>query len=145
VPGGSIGQDAHMTDITQTEATDSYTRVDLRSIDDAAAARAPGSGMEARFARTALDCTQTGVSLQKLAPGAKQPFSHKHGEDEEIYVVIAGSGRAVVDGASVDLATLSALRVAPTAVRTFEAGEAGMEYLAFGSHTENDGEIVPAS
>jgi uncharacterized cupin superfamily protein len=130
---------------TETAASDSYTRVDLRSLDDAAAAQAPGAGMEARFARTALECAQTGVSLQKLAPGTKQPFSHKHAEDEEIYVVIAGSGHAVVDGDSVELATLNALRVAPTAVRTFEAGDEGMEYLAFGSHTENDGEIIPPS
>lgn len=128
---------------TMTDDTaQTHTLVDLRALDDAAAAQRVGSGMEARFARAPLGCERTGVSLQKLAPGAKQPFAHRHGEDEEIYVTVSGSGRALVDGEPVELTPMTALRVAPSAVRTFEAGDEGLEFLAFGSHTDGDGEIV---
>lgn len=100
--------------------------------------------MDARFARGALGCEQTGVSLQRLHPGARQPFAHRHAADEEVYVVLAGSGTATIDGAEVALRPLSALRVAPTAVRTFAAGDDGLELLAFVTHTEGDGEVLEA-
>jgi hypothetical protein len=36
---------------------------------------------EARFAREALDCTQVGLSLQRVKPDRRQAFGHSHGED----------------------------------------------------------------
>ena len=35
-----------------------------------------------------------------------------------------------------------AIRIAPGVVRALEAGDDGLEYLAFGPHCENDGEII---
>ncbi len=123
--------------------TNSYTTVALRDLDDDAPAGGFGDTMEARFARAALGAERIGISLQRIAPGARQPFAHRHAEDEEIYVVVAGSGRALIDEDRVELAPWTALRVAPTAVRSFEAGDNGLELLAFGSHTEGDGEVLP--
>lgn len=107
-----------------------------------AAAGGFGETMEARFARTALDARRIGVSLQRVLPGART-FAHRHAQDEEVYVVVAGSGRALVDDEEVELRPWSALRVAPAVARSFAAGDDGLELLAFGTHTEDDSELLP--
>ena len=75
---------------------------------------------EARFAKDDLDAEDTGVSLHRIRAGQRQPFAHKHDAAEEIYVVLAGSGRAKFDDAIVDIAKLDAIRVAPGVIRAFE-------------------------
>ena len=66
--------------------------MNLRELPDAAS-RFGVEGLEARFARKALGSEVTGLSLQRLAPGARVPFGHRHREQEETYVVLHGSGR----------------------------------------------------
>lgn len=68
--------------------------------------------------------------------------AHRHDRAEEIYVVIGGSGRAVLDGDLVELGRLDAIRVAPPVTRAFEAGPEGLEMLVFGPHHESDGEFL---
>jgi gentisate 1,2-dioxygenase len=121
----------------------SHTLVGLRELPDDNAAGSFGPGYGARFARAALECERIGLSLQRLEPDARQTFAHRHEADEEVYVVLSGSGVATVDDESIALQPWSALRVAPTAVRTFAAGPDGMEFLAFGSHSGEDGTILP--
>ncbi|MGD9697058.1 MAG: cupin domain-containing protein [Thermoleophilia bacterium] len=98
---------------------------------------APGfglEGMEARFANLPLGLEALGMSLQGLAPGARQAFGHRHpGGHEEVYVVVEGTGRANVDGRIVELAPLDALRVPGPAWRCFEAGPQGLLFLALGA------------
>ena len=98
---------------------------------------------QARFAGRALGCETIGLSLQRVPPDGHVPFAHRHANDEEVYVVVRGSGRALVDGATVELRPLTALRVAPSAARCFAAGDDGLQFLAFGAHTAGDGEILP--
>ena len=100
--------------------------------------------MEARFARGELNAEAVGVSLQRIKPGKRGSFAHRHRQDEEIYVVVAGGGRALVDGTIVELRPWCALRVAPASVRAFEAGPDGLEILAFGTHTDGDAELLEA-
>lgn len=109
-----------------------YSKVNLAEQEDAA----PGSGMEGmsfRGARDALGDERTATSLQSLDAGVRQPFGHRHGEEEEVYVVLSGSGRIQVEGDAVDLQPLDAIRVAPGSMRALEAGPEGLRFLAFGS------------
>jgi uncharacterized cupin superfamily protein len=123
-----------------------YSVVELRDLDDEAVAGGFSDTLEARFARSALGCDRIGISLQRVKPGARAPFAHRHSIDEEIYVVVAGSGRALVEGKLVKLGPWTVLRVTAAAARSFEAGSEGLEFLAFGTHTEGDrGEFVKAS
>lgn len=113
----------------------------LEELEDQARAHGVGE-LEARFARQPLGAEGVGLSLQRLAPDARLPFGHRHGVDEEIYVVTAGSGQVLIDGEVTDVRRWDAIRVAPSAVRAFAAGPDGLELLVFGTHTEGDPEMM---
>jgi uncharacterized cupin superfamily protein len=97
---------------------------------------------EARFATGDLAAEQTGVSLQRLHPGKRQAFGHRHDDAEEIYVVITGSGRVKLDDEIEEIGTLDAIRVAPAVTRAFEAGPDGLQLLAFGPRRKGDSEVI---
>ena len=121
-----------------------YTHKNLRDdIEDMAPQYGLSPRLEARFASAALECERTGISYQRLAPGVRVPFGHRHAEQEEIYVVLSGGGRAKLDDAIVELGPLDALRVAPATFRGIEAGPDGLELIAFGGPRSegNDAEM----
>lgn len=119
-----------------------FTHKKLTDVKDSA----PEFGMEeiqeARFAKSDLDAERTGVSHHRLKPGKRTPFGHKHEQAEEIYVVIAGSGRMKLDDEIIEVETLDAIRVSPEVVRAFEAGGNGLEVLAMGARHDGDGEVI---
>jgi uncharacterized cupin superfamily protein len=119
----------------------SYTIKNLSETADSAVKFGFSEMGEAHFATEELDAEQTGVSYQVLRPGKRQAFGHRHDKAEEVYVVLSGSGRVRLDDEIVEIARLDAIRVAPSITRAFEAGDDGMEYLAFGAHYEKDGEV----
>jgi uncharacterized cupin superfamily protein len=121
---------------------DVFTKVSLAAVDDAAPGNGFGDRWEARAAREALGAERTGVTLFRLRPGKRSPFTHRHAEAEEVYVVLGGSGRVKLDGELSDVGPLDAIRVAPATARAFEAGPDGLEFLAFGPHHPGDGEPV---
>jgi mannose-6-phosphate isomerase-like protein (cupin superfamily) len=110
-----------------------YAIENLRELEDLAKKYGLSPAMETHFAREPLGCEQSGLSLQRLAPNTRQPFGHRHEKEEELYVVVAGSGRVKLDEEVHDLRAWDALRVSPGVMRTFEAGSEGMEFLAFGA------------
>jgi len=120
----------------------SYTFKSLREVEDAA----PGFGLdgvqEAHFANRALETERTGVTYHRLRAGKRQPFGHRHDKAEEVYVVVAGSGRVKLDDEILELAPLDALRVAPEVTRAFEAGPEGLEIVACGARHDGDGELI---
>ncbi len=120
-----------------------YTKLNLQDVEDFAPKHGFGDTQEARFAREALGCEQVGLSLQRVKPDQRQGFGHRHHQDEEVYVVLSGSGRIKLDDELVELAPMDAIRVAPGVSRSFEAGSDGLELLAFGTHSEDDAEVVP--
>ncbi len=119
-----------------------YTLKNLNDVKDSAAEFGLGDFQEGRFANDELDTEHTGVSHQRLHPGKRPPFAHRHESAEEVYVVIAGSGRVKLDDEIIDIDRLDALRVEPGVTRAFEAGPNGMELLAFGPRHEGDGEMI---
>ncbi len=119
-----------------------YTHLNLVDVEDAA----PGNGFddrwEARVARVPLGAQATGVTYFRLKPGKRSPFTHRHTDAEETYVIVGGTGRAKLDDEIVEVRPLDAIRVAPRTARAFEAGEDGLEFIAFGPHVPRDGEPV---
>jgi quercetin dioxygenase-like cupin family protein len=110
-----------------------YTHKNLRDDVDDAAKSYGVDGVEAHFARDALELQHCGVSLQRLDAGARIPFGHRHERQEEVYVVVSGGGRLRLDDESIDVRALDAIRVAPETARGMEAGPDGIEFLAFGA------------
>ena len=125
--------------------TSPYTRKNLDDVEDAAAKFGFQESQESRFVRGGdLEALQTGLSFHRFKPGKRQGFAHRHDDVEEIYVVLAGSGRMKLDDDVVELDRLDAIRVSPGVMRAFEAGDNGLEILAFSPRREDDrGEIVP--
>ena len=124
-----------------------YTKMNLREVEDSAPKFGFAPDIEARFASGDLELEKSGVSYQRLAPGVRHPFGHKQKRQEELYVVVEGSGRIKLDDEIVEVGTLDAVRVAPETVRAFEAGEEGLALVAFGAPNTGppaaDGEMFP--
>ena len=77
-----------------------------------------------------LGLTGAEVSINQLPAGAGVPFVHSHTNNEEIYGILAGKGKAILDGEEVDLAAGDWLKVAPAAKRQFSAAaDSGITYL----------------
>lgn len=119
-----------------------YTLINFEQIDDALAER--DVPIEARFARKHIDSEELGVTRLRYAPGTRGPFAHRHGEQEEAFVVTSGSGRVKLDDEVIELREWDVLRVAPSVIRQFESGDEGLELVAIGGHRpeDGDGEVV---
>ena len=77
-----------------------------------------------------LSLTGAEVSVNQLPAGAGVPFVHSHKNNEEIYGILSGKGRAVVDGEEITLTAGDWLRIAPAAKRQFSAAaDSGVAYV----------------
>lgn len=78
----------------------------------------------------ALALTGAEVSINNLPAGASVPFVHAHKNNEEIYGIVSGRGKAVLDGETVELAPRDWLRIAPEVKRQFFAAQdEGISYI----------------
>jgi len=118
-----------------------YTKVNIKELDNSAQ-RFGLEGFEARFARKAMGLEQFGFSYQKFAPSWRQPFGHVHSEQEEVYLVLSGSGRMKIDDEIVELAPWDAVRIPGGVTRQLESGAEGLEILALGGNPTGDAEMI---
>ena len=70
-----------------------------------------------------LALTGAELSINILPAGASVPFVHSHKQNEEIYAILSGEGRAVIDGESVELKAGDFIRISPSAKRQFFASD----------------------
>ena len=122
-----------------------YTKKNLKEdVENSAPKFDMPAEMEARFARRALEGETLGLSHIKLAPNFRIPFGHKHGGQEEVYVVVNGSARIKVDDEIVEVGQWDAIRFGKDTMRNVEAGPDGVEYIAFGAGDDpTDAEMAP--
>jgi uncharacterized cupin superfamily protein len=117
-----------------------YTLVNLKEVED----QAPNFGLaphiEFRMARVALGLQNSGISYQRLAPNFRLPFGHKHKQQEEVYVLVSGSGRMKIEDEIRDLKPWDAVRLHRDTVRSFEAGDKGAEFIAIGAPNTGPGD-----
>ena len=81
--------------------------------------------LEFRLATQALGLEQSGLSYQRVPPGYRFPYGHTHKKQEEVYVVVRGSGRMKLDDEIVELEEWDVVRVPPGTWRGYEAGPEG--------------------
>jgi uncharacterized cupin superfamily protein len=123
-----------------------HTIVNLkRDVEDMAPKFDLSPGLESRFARKPLALEKSGMSYYKVAPNFRTPFGHRHGEQEEVSVIVSGSARLKLDDEIVDLRQWDAVRIPGPVTRALEGGPEGAEVLAFGApNTDNkDAEMFP--
>lgn len=98
----------------------------------------------------ALALTGAEISINSLPAGECVPFVHCHKNNEEIYGIISGSGKAVIDGKEISLTTGDWLKISPVAKRQFFANEnAPITYIciqvkenSLDTYTMTDAEII---
>jgi uncharacterized cupin superfamily protein len=117
-----------------------YTVVNLKEVEDQAPRFGLSPQLEMRMARVALGLQNSGVSYQRIAPGFRLPFGHKHRNQEEIYVLVGGSVRIKLEDDVVDLKPFDAVRVSNDTMRGFEAGPEGAELIAIGAPNTGPGD-----
>ena len=89
--------------------------------------------LEFRAATKALELERSGLTYQLVPPDCRFPYGHTHKTQEEVYVVVGGSGRMKVDDEIVELRQWDAVRVPPGSWRGYEAGPEGLELLVVGA------------
>lgn len=116
----------------------------------------PGTNISAQgklFLREKAELTSTEISMNVFPPGAAMPFSHRHNNNEEIYIALNGSALFVVDGERIELTKGDILRVSSTAERAWRTvGDQNFRFLciqavegSLGSSTIEDSTIVNPS
>lgn len=117
-----------------------FSIVNLLEVEDSVGERAPG--IEGRFGRKHLDSRDLGISHFRYASNLRSAMAHSHREQEEAYIVVAGSGRILLDEEVHDLRQWDVVRVAPEVVRAFEAGPDGLDVIAVGGPKPEEGDGV---
>ena len=98
----------------------------------------------------ALALTGAEVSINSLPAGASVPFVHFHKNNEEIYGILSGKGKAIIDGEEISLTSGDWLKVSPAAKRQFfAASDSAISYIciqvkenSLDTYTMTDAEIV---
>jgi quercetin dioxygenase-like cupin family protein len=117
-----------------------FATVNLLEVEDSVGDRAPG--IEGRFGRKHLASRDLGISHFRYAANLRSAMAHSHREQEEAYIVVAGSGRILLDDEVCELRQWDVVRVAPEVVRAFEAGPDGLDIIAVGGPKPEDGDGV---
>ncbi|HEX9080071.1 MAG TPA: cupin domain-containing protein [Desulfuromonadaceae bacterium] len=76
-----------------------------------------------------LGLTGCEVSLNRLPAGKGIPFVHSHKKNEELYIVLRGSGTFFVDGEEFPIQEGSLVRVAPEGERAWKAGDEDLYFI----------------
>jgi mannose-6-phosphate isomerase-like protein (cupin superfamily) len=117
-----------------------YTHLNLKEVEDQAPKFGLSPDLEFRMGRVPLDMENAGLSYMRVAPNYRIPFGHNHKNQEEVYVVVAGSGRVKVGDEVRDLKQWDAVRVHKDTMRGFEAGADGLEVVAIGAPNTGPGD-----
>jgi mannose-6-phosphate isomerase-like protein (cupin superfamily) len=116
-----------------------FTRRNIkRDLEDIGPGFDGAPGLEFRAATKPLELEQSALSYQRIPPGCRFPYGHTHRKQEEVYVVLRGSGRMKVDDEIVELEEWDAVRVPAGMWRGYEAGPKGLEILVVGAPNLGD-------
>jgi len=76
-----------------------------------------------------LGLTGCEVSLNRLPAGKGMPFVHAHRKNEELYIVLGGTGTFFADGEEFPIQEGSLIRVAPEGERAFKATSEDLYFI----------------
>lgn len=77
-----------------------------------------------------LSLTGAEISINNLPAGGSVPFVHSHKDNEEIYAIVDGRGKFVIDGKDVELENGDWVRIDPAAKRQiFAASDSALSFI----------------
>jgi mannose-6-phosphate isomerase-like protein (cupin superfamily) len=116
-----------------------FTRINIKNdLEDIGPLFDGAPDLEFRAATKALALADCALSYQRITPGCRFPSGHTHVRQEEVYVVVGGTGRMKLDDEIVELGAWDAVRVPPGTWRGYEAGPDGLELLVAGAPNLGD-------
>ena len=97
-----------------------------------------------------LSLTGAEISINNLPAGESVPFVHFHKNNEEVYGILSGNGKAVVDGEEVELTAGDWIKISSAAKRQFfAASDSPISFVciqvkenSLDTYTMTDAEIV---
>lgn len=97
-----------------------------------------------------LALTGAEISINSLPAGEGIPFVHYHKNNEEIYSILSGKGKVIIDGEEIILTKGDWIRISPIAKRQFFADEKStltfvciqVKENSLGTYTMTDAQIV---
>ena len=119
-----------------------YAKVNLLELDDSVGDRAPE--IEGRFGRTKLGVARPRREPLALRARVPRPAGHRHREQEEAYVVVAGSGRVLLDGEVLELRAVGRRPRRARGRARLRGGPDGLEVIAVGGPKPEGGDGEPA-
>jgi mannose-6-phosphate isomerase-like protein (cupin superfamily) len=103
------------------------------------------------FLREELGLTGCEVSMNRLPAGKGMTFVHAHKRNEEVYIVLRGTGTFFVDGDEFEVREGSVIRIAPSGERAWKAGAEDLYFICVQTDagsleqaTREDGVVVQA-
>jgi mannose-6-phosphate isomerase-like protein (cupin superfamily) len=115
-----------------------FTLRNIKDLEDIGSAFDGPPELEFRAATKSLELEKSALSYQFVPPGFRFPYGHSHQTQEEVYVVVRGSGRMKLDDEIVEVKEWDAVRVPPGTWRGYEAGPEGLELLVMGAPNLGD-------
>jgi mannose-6-phosphate isomerase-like protein (cupin superfamily) len=115
-----------------------FTLRNIKDLEDIGSAFDGPPELEFRAATKSLELEKSALSYQFVPPGFRFPYGHSHETQEEVYVVVGGSGRMKLDDEIVEVKEWDAVRVPPGTWRGYEAGPEGLELLVMGAPNLGD-------
>ncbi len=104
------------------------------SIVDVAALEGTGPGGAVRFVRRELGCKAFGINWFELPPDSEgREHDESESGQEEVNVIVHGSGAYIVDGERVPVRAGVFLRFDPEVTRQLVAGPEGVTMIAVGA------------
>jgi mannose-6-phosphate isomerase-like protein (cupin superfamily) len=89
--------------------------------------------LEFRSVTKLLGLEESALTFQHVPPGYRFPYGHTHKAQEEVFVVVGGSGRMKLDDEIVEVKRWDAVRVPPGTWRGYEAGPDGLDLFVIGA------------
>ena len=82
------------------------------------------------FLKEPLRLTGMEISLGSIPPGRGTPFTHRHRENEEVYIFVQGRGQFLVDDRILEIGEGSVVRVAADGARAWRnTGQEPLHYI----------------
>lgn len=82
--------------------------------------------------RKELQLQGVALGFIKIPPDDGYTFTHTHRQQEEVYIIIEGSGTIAIDNTLLDLVPGDVVRVSPEAKRALKAGSKGLFAICTG-------------